>query len=107
MTLEAPWRVEHIELAGPIPRLSVNEREGGVHAVFWYHDIPVGISSFLVAILGVVTPFALGWGVGYIFLPDSSWLVHMFIGATLTATSVGITARVLKDLNKIQARAKE
>jgi len=64
----------------------------------------VGLSSFLVAVLGVVVPFGLGWGVGSYFLPDSSWLVHMFIGATLTATSVGITARVLKDLKKIQAR---
>ncbi|MHC4660073.1 MAG: cation:proton antiporter [Planctomycetota bacterium] len=64
----------------------------------------VGISSLMVALFGVVAPFALGWGIGYYFLPDASWLVHMFIGATLTATSVGITARVLKDLNKINAR---
>jgi Kef-type K+ transport system membrane component KefB len=64
----------------------------------------VGLSSLLVALFGVIVPFGLGWGAGYYFLPNASWLVHMFIGATLTATSVGITARVLKDLKKIQAR---
>jgi Kef-type K+ transport system membrane component KefB len=36
-------------------------------------------------------------------LPDHSWHVHLFIGATLCATSVGITARVLKDLGKTDA----
>lgn len=64
----------------------------------------VGVASFMVAIFGVVTPFFLGWGVGAWFLPDASLYVHVFIGATLTATSVGITARVLKDIGKIQTR---
>ena len=64
----------------------------------------VGVASFMVAVFGVVTPFFLGWGVGYWFLPEESIYVHIFIGATLTATSVGITARVLKDLGKIQSR---
>jgi len=53
-----------------------------------------------VAVLGVVTPFALGWGVGALLLPGHSAYAHAFLGATLTATSVGITARVLKDLGK-------
>jgi len=60
----------------------------------------VGASAFLVAILGVVAPMILGWFVGKWFLPDESWHVHLFLGATLCATSVGITARVLKDLGK-------
>ena len=64
--------------------------------------LKVGVSSFLVAILGVIAPFALGWGVGALFLPGSSVYVHAFLGATLSATSVGITARVLKDLGKSQ-----
>ena len=64
----------------------------------------VGLASFMVAIFGVVAPFFLGWGVGAWFLPAESIYVHIFIGATLTATSVGITARVLKDLGKIQTR---
>lgn len=60
----------------------------------------VGSSALLVAVLGVVTPFALGWFVTRWLAPDSPWPMPLFIGATLCATSVGITARVLKDLGK-------
>jgi Kef-type K+ transport system membrane component KefB len=56
-----------------------------------------------VAILGVAAPFALGWGVSALLLPDRSVYVHAFLGATLTATSVGITARVLQDLGRSQS----
>jgi len=38
------------------------------------------------------------------FIPDEPQLVHIFIGATLCATSVGITARVFKDLGKLATR---
>jgi Kef-type K+ transport system membrane component KefB len=62
----------------------------------------VGLSSFLVATLGVVGPFVLGWAVGASLLPTASVYAHIFLGATLTATSVGITARVLKDLGRSQ-----
>lgn len=65
--------------------------------------LKVGVTSLLVAILGVATPFALGWGVGAWLLPERSAYVHAFLGATLTATSVGITARVLRDLGKSQS----
>jgi Kef-type K+ transport system membrane component KefB len=58
----------------------------------------------MVALFGVITPFFLGWGVGYWFLPEESMFVHIFIGATLTATSVGITARVLQEIGKIKKR---
>jgi len=64
--------------------------------------LKVGVTSTVVAVLGVVTPFALGWGVGALLLPGHSTYAHAFLGATLTATSVGITARVLKDLGKTQ-----
>ena len=65
------------------------------------HDmLKVGVTAVLVATLGVVTPFVLGWLVGDLLLPGESWYAHAFLGATLTATSVGITARVLKDLGK-------
>jgi Kef-type K+ transport system membrane component KefB len=60
--------------------------------------LKVGATSLLVAVLGVVVPFALGWGAGAWFLPNASTYVHAFLGATLCATSVGITARVLQDL---------
>jgi Na+:H+ antiporter len=64
--------------------------------------LQVGVSSLLVAVFGVIGPFILGWGVGAWLLPEHSMYVHLFLGATLTATSVGITARVLKDLGKAQ-----
>ena len=60
----------------------------------------VGKAALLVAVFGVVAPFALGWGVTALLLPDHSIYLHMFVGATLCATSVGITARVLKDLGE-------
>jgi Kef-type K+ transport system membrane component KefB len=62
----------------------------------------VGVRSLVVAVLGVVVPWALGFLVGRLLLPDHSVYVHIFLGATLTATSVGITARVLKDLGHAQ-----
>jgi Kef-type K+ transport system membrane component KefB len=60
--------------------------------------LQVGVMSLFVALLGVAVPFSLGWGVGMWLLPDASPYVHAFLGATLCATSVGITARVLQDL---------
>jgi Kef-type K+ transport system membrane component KefB len=63
----------------------------------------VGLRSLVVAVLGVVTPWALGWWVGALLLPEHSVYVHAFLGAALTATSVGITARVLKDLGHAQS----
>ena len=60
--------------------------------------LKVGASAALVAIAGVIAPLGLGWASTRWLLPGSSTLVHIFIGATLTATSVGITVRVLKDL---------
>ena len=66
--------------------------------------LEVGWSSLLVAVAGIVAPFFLGWGVAAYFLPDESRLAYIFIGATLCATSVGITARVLKDMGRLQTR---
>ena len=64
----------------------------------------VGASSLLVAVLGVIAPFALGWGVGAWLLPFHSAYAHAFLGAALCATSVGISARVMKDLGTSQSR---
>ncbi len=58
----------------------------------------VGGSSFVVAVLGVVAPMILGFWVTRWFFPDHNRLADWFVGATLCATSVGITARVLADL---------
>ena len=62
--------------------------------------LAVGWSSLLVATLGVIAPMILGYIVSTQLIPDANWLSHLFVGGTLTATSVGITARVLKDLGK-------
>ena len=64
----------------------------------------VGLSAFFVAVLGVVAPMLLGYGSGLLLTPNQDWTVHLFLGATLSATSVGITARVLRDLNKSTTR---
>lgn len=63
----------------------------------------VGLPAFLVAIVGVVLPFIMGtYLVGPWMMPGLSSAAYLFLGAALTATSVGITARVFKDLGKLQ-----
>lgn len=64
----------------------------------------VGLTSLLVALLGIAAPFGLGWIAGAWLLPGSGWHTHAFLGATLAATSVGITARVLQDLGQSRSR---
>ena len=59
----------------------------------------VGRASCLVAVAGVAVPFAAGWVVGAAF--GMSGNEAMFVGAALTATSVGITARVFGDLRAL------
>jgi Kef-type K+ transport system membrane component KefB len=59
----------------------------------------VGRAAMSVAIAGVVAPFVLGWAA-------TSALGHagtpaIFVGAALTATSVGLTARVFGDLRAL------
>jgi Kef-type K+ transport system membrane component KefB len=62
--------------------------------------VQVGGASATVAVVGVVLPFALGYAVCWMLGLGN--LVGIVAGATLTATSVGITARVLSDLNRLQ-----
>ncbi|MDZ7611264.1 MAG: cation:proton antiporter [Candidatus Moranbacteria bacterium] len=65
----------------------------------------VGIASFVVAIIGVVAPFLAGtYLLGPWLWPEAGANTHIFLGATLTATSVGITARVFKDLGKLKMK---
>jgi Kef-type K+ transport system membrane component KefB len=63
----------------------------------------VGGRASAVAIAGVIAPFALGWAVSLWLLPEASAAAHLFLGATFTATSVGITARVLRDLGRMES----
>src|SRR5438067_467683 len=66
--------------------------------------LSVGWSSLLVSTLGVVATFALGFGASALFFRGAPALAHVFVAATLCATSVGITARVLRDLGRLQTR---
>jgi len=64
--------------------------------------LSAGKTSSIVAIIGVIAPLALG----YIFSTEFLGLdtvVAFFVGATLTATSVGVTMRVLSDIRKVKS----
>ncbi len=63
--------------------------------------IKVGAASTVVAIVGVIVPFALGYVV--CLWMGHTQIVAIVVGAALTATSVGITARVFADLGQLHA----
>ena len=60
----------------------------------------VGKYSTYVALIGIVLPMLLGMGIMKVLHPENSLAVDLFVGGILTATSVGITARVLRDLGQ-------
>ncbi len=62
--------------------------------------LKVGIQATLVAVVGVVVPFAMGTA-GLIFLFHTPAIPAVFAGAALTATSIGITARVLAEIQRL------
>lgn len=64
--------------------------------------LAVGRASLLVAVTGVVLPFVTGLAVGHALGFDGNEAV--FVAAALTATSVGITARVFGDLKALGTR---
>jgi Kef-type K+ transport system membrane component KefB len=64
----------------------------------------VGRNSVQVAISGMLLPFILGFVAIWILMPGLPLSTDLFIAATLGATSVGITARVLQDMNKQQSK---
>lgn len=69
-----------------------------------YEMRKVGARAGMVAVLGVIVPFVLGtYIVGPLLFPGLSQNALLFLGAALTATSVGITARVFKDLGKLKS----
>ncbi|PIQ77043.1 sodium:proton exchanger [Candidatus Peregrinibacteria bacterium CG11_big_fil_rev_8_21_14_0_20_46_8] len=66
------------------------------------HMRKVGGKALSVALIGMIMAFGLGtYLVGPLLLPGLDPIVYIFLGATLTATSVGITARVFRDLGKL------
>lgn len=66
----------------------------------------VGVNALLVATIGVVVPFVLGtWVLGPWLFSHESTNARLFIGASLVATSVGITASVFRSLGITRTRA--
>lgn len=61
-----------------------------------------GKTAFLVAFLGVVVPFVFGFA--YLTATGGEFEAAMFLAAAMVATSVGITARVIKDMHLMEAR---
>ncbi len=59
--------------------------------------------NFAIALIGVIVPWIGGWGLAVIFGFDSASAI--FIGTACTATSIAITANVLKELGKLQTEA--
>ncbi|MFQ5936868.1 MAG: cation:proton antiporter [Acidiferrobacterales bacterium] len=64
----------------------------------------VGAESLRVAVVGVLVPFVLGFSAARLLMPELSLNVDLFVAATLGATSIGISARVLADLKQSQSR---
>jgi Kef-type K+ transport system membrane component KefB len=65
--------------------------------------IRVGGTALVVAVAGVLLPFAMGWGIAALF--GRPRLESIFMGAAMVATSVGITAQVLASRGLLETRA--
>jgi Kef-type K+ transport system membrane component KefB len=61
--------------------------------------VHAGRNALILAITGFVMPMILGFGLCY-FTFELPLLVSLFVGGTLTATSIGVTVRVLADLGR-------
>jgi Kef-type K+ transport system membrane component KefB len=61
------------------------------------------LRNFTIAFIGVIIPWIGGWWISLAFGFDS--ISAIFIGTALTATSIAITANVLKELDKLQTEA--
>jgi Kef-type K+ transport system membrane component KefB len=63
----------------------------------------LGVPALLIAVCGIAGSFAAVWGVARWLLPSASPFSRAFVGASLTATSVGVTARTFRDLGYAQS----
>ena len=65
--------------------------------------VSVGVRASLVGVVGIAVPFMLGAFVaGPLLLEGMEFKAYLVLGATLAATSVGITGRVFRDLGKLK-----
>jgi Kef-type K+ transport system membrane component KefB len=62
----------------------------------------VGVRAAIVAVVGVVAPFVTGT-VGLILIFGMPTIPAVFAGAALTATSIGITSKVLSELGQLKS----
>jgi Kef-type K+ transport system membrane component KefB len=65
--------------------------------------LAVGYQALVVAMVGVVVPFAAG-AIGLMTLFHVAAIPAIFAGAALTATSIGITSKVLSELGKLTSK---
>jgi len=63
-----------------------------------------GVTGGLVAVGGVVLPLLFGYVAAMYFFPDIGTVGWLFVGAVLTATSIGITVRILMDMGRFNSR---
>ena len=104
--------VPFLQGLGQLPAIDTLSRLGALILVFEVglvltvrEIVDVGVASIAVAVVGTALTFVLGWSASALLLRGQPGYVPIFVGAAITATSIGITARVLKDLG--QARTKE
>ena len=63
-----------------------------------------GMTGALVAVGGVIFPFILGYFITMWLVPEAGLAGWLFIGAALTATSIGVTVRILMEMGKLQTK---
>lgn len=63
-----------------------------------------GREAIQVALIGVIAPIILGYLTAIMLVPNASYQASLFVAATLSATSIGITARVLSEMKKLKTR---
>ena len=99
-----------LDLSNPnsIPVFNVFSELGVIFLLFAvglvtpFHELrQVGRTAGLVAVLGVILPFFSGLALMFLF--GRTTLEALLVGAAMVATSVGITARVLKDLGVMES----
>ncbi len=110
VVLSAPPGVSFFRELGADPAVDMLARLGAVVLLFDaglaldVRDVlRVGGAAARVAILGTVASFALGWATVAWLLPGATPATRVFLAAALTATSIGISARVLKDLGRTRS----
>lgn len=63
-----------------------------------------GITGALVAFGGVILPFIFGYFITWWLYPEEGLSGWLFMGATLTATSIGLTVRILMEMGRLKTR---